>query len=161
MPSILVVCTANQCRSPLAAALLRRRLADNPQRTGGQVVSAGTWVRPHAPAAPLMVQVAEEWGIDLRQHQAQEVNAALLADQALVVVMERGQKEALALEFPSVASRLYLLSELAGPAYDVADPMQSSLDDYRATALELDGLIARGLPRIIALATSIPDKVTR
>ena len=161
MPSILVVCTANQCRSPLAAALLRRRLADSPQPAGWQVASAGTWVRPQAPAAPLMAQVAEEWGIDLHQHLAQEVSAGLLADQTLVLVMERGQKEALALEFPSMASRLYLLSELAGPAYDVADPMQSSLDDYRATAQELDDLIARGLPRILALATNIPDTVTR
>ena len=161
MPSILVVCTANQCRSPMAAALLRRRLADSPQPAGWQVASAGTWVRPHAPAAPTMVQVAEEWGINLREHQAQEVSAGLLADQALVVVMERGQKEALALEFPWVAARLQLLSELAGPVYDVADPIDSSLDDYRATAQELDDLIARGLPRIIALATNIPDTVTR
>lgn len=161
MPSILVVCTANQCRSPMAAALLRRRLADSPQPAGWHVASAGTWARPQASAALLMAQVAEEWGIDLRGHQAQEVSAELLADQDLVVVMERGQKEAIALEFPWVAARLYLLSELTGPAYDVADPIDQALDDYRATAQELDDLVNRGLARMIALSTNIPDKVTR
>ncbi len=157
MPSILVVCTANQCRSPMAAALLRRRLADSPHREGWRVTSAGTWVQPQAPAASLMQRVAQEWGIDLRGHQAQEVGEPLLADQDLVVVMERGQKEALAIEFPWVAPRLYLLSELAGPAYDVADPIDQAFDDYRATAQELDDLIGRGLTRIIDLATHRPD----
>lgn len=155
MPAILVVCTANQCRSPVAAALLRRRLTDSPHPGPWQVASAGTWARPNAPAAALMVQVAEEWGIDLRDHRAQEVNAQLLAEQDLVLVMERGQKEALALEFPWVTPRLHLLSELAGPAYDVADPIDQALDDYQATAQELDELIERGLARMIALGSGV------
>jgi len=136
----------------MAAALLRQRLADTPHASGWDIASAGTWARPQAPAASLMQQVAQDWGIDLGGHQAQEVSATLLAAQDLVVVMERGQKEALALEFPWVAPRLYLLSELAGPAYDVADPIDQALDDYRATAQELDDLIGRGLARIVALA---------
>lgn len=138
----------------MAAALLRRRLADSPHPDAWRVASAGTWVRPQAPAAFLMQQVARDRGIDLSDHQAQEVNLALLQDQDLVLVMERGQKEALALEFPWVASRLYLLSELAGPAYDVADPIDQALEGYRATAQELDDLISRGLARMIALCAA-------
>ncbi len=152
MPSILIVCTANQCRSPLAAALLRQRLASHIPPLHWQVESAGTWARPAAPAAPAMQRIAQEWGIDLTAHRAKEVDGPLLARQDLILVMEQGHKEALSLEFPSIASRIHLLSALAGHAYDVVDPIDRSLDDYRATALELDDLIARGLPRLLALA---------
>jgi len=57
-PSVLVVCTGNLCRSPLAEALLRRRL----QEAGldADVASAGTAAPPDATPDPKLQRVATE-----------------------------------------------------------------------------------------------------
>ena len=47
MDSVLMVCSANICRSPLAAALWRERAAY------GRVASAGIDARPGLPADPV------------------------------------------------------------------------------------------------------------
>jgi protein-tyrosine phosphatase len=54
-------------------------------------------------------------------------------------------------EFPHLASRIYLLSEMAGEFLPVEDPYGGSLEEYEKTAAELDALIERGLARILSL----------
>lgn len=45
MPSVLFVCTANMCRSPMAMVLFRRRLDQAGLASGWRVESAGAWAR--------------------------------------------------------------------------------------------------------------------
>jgi protein-tyrosine-phosphatase len=66
--------------------------------------------------------------------------------------MEQGQKEALRYEFPEAAERIFLLSELSGRPYDVADPTGKTATDYETTAVELDRLLFLGLTKIVQLA---------
>jgi len=154
MPSILIICTANQCRSPLAEVLLQRQLSERDSTTQWTVESAGTWATAARPAHVQMRKVAEETGLDLSQHRARNVETLALASYDLILTMEQSHKEALQVEFPAVRKRIYQLTEMVGLSYDVADPIGGPIDDFRGTLHELKRLITFGLPRIIELASA-------
>jgi protein-tyrosine phosphatase len=152
MPTVLFICTANICRSPAAEVLfadwLRRRAIPGEW----QVSSAGTWADDDAPAATYSREILAERGLDLAAHRARRVDAALLAEANLVVCMTRTHQEALRAEFPAAAERIVLLSALAGPAFDVADPYGGPRDGYVAMIAELEDLFERGGEQLVAAA---------
>ena len=152
MPKILIVCTANQCRSPLAEELLRQQLRATYPAQAWQVESAGTWATSGRSAHPDMRTVAAEFGLDLAAHRARNVDNVDLAAYDLILTMEQSHKEALQIEFPSIRNRVFLLSEMLGVTYDIPDPIGGPLEDYRTTVKELTRLLKLSLPRITELA---------
>jgi len=153
MPTILFVCTANICRSPVAEALF----ADWVRRQGlpgeWRVRSAGTWAEAGAPASSYSREVLAEQGLDLAAHRAQRVEGPLLAEADLVLCMTRSHAEALRAEFPQYAERIRLLSHMVGFSYDVADPYGGPRRGYEEMVTELRDLVERGGPQMVALAS--------
>jgi protein-tyrosine-phosphatase len=150
MPHILVVCTANICRSPVAEAFLRDRLSRQ-GLTGWTVSSAGTWAEPGRPAAQFSRILMARQGINLDQHRARLVEEADLAQAHLVLTMEPGHAEALRVEFPHYASKVFLFSEMIGLRFSIADPYGGPLTGYQRMIDELEKLVDEGLPRIVEL----------
>lgn len=75
MPSVLLVCLGNICRSPTAAAVLRHELA-RAGATGVHVESAGTGSYHEGdPADGRSVRHAKLRGVDLSAHRARAVRA--------------------------------------------------------------------------------------
>ncbi len=158
MPSVLFVCTANQIRSPFAAALFRDKLAERGMDLRAwRVESAGTWTEPGFPAMPAAVDMARRWGLDLSQHRSRMVSWGLLRRFDLVLVMEQGQKEALQVEFPQIAERVALLSEMCGPPFDIRDPIGRSRRTLEDAYTLIDDLLTRGLDAIIR-RTALPPE---
>jgi protein-tyrosine phosphatase len=161
MPSVLFVCLANRFRSPLAAAYLHRCLEKFPGSEDWSIESAGTWTEEGLPADKRALKEARGWGIDLKNHHSRQVDAAMIARNNLILVMDAGQKEALQIEFPKARSRIYLLSEMADDtSRDVADPYGPGRVPHNEIIVDLFDLIKRGLDRIIRLA-SVPDPTHR
>ncbi len=156
MPNIVVVCTANICRSPVGEAVLRQRLAEQEspagQETRWMITSAGTWADRGQAASTFSVELMAEQGLDISEHGSQPVTRALLNDSDLLLCMETGHAEALRAEFPRQAYKIHVLSEMAGPAYSVSDPYGGPRTDYQRMVAEVSGLIDAGLPRIIESA---------
>lgn len=151
MAHILVVCTANICRSPVAMALLRDRLA----RQGlddWTVASAGTWAVARRGAAHYSRAVMAQSGLDIDDHVARMVSEPLLEEADLVLCMEEGHVEALQQEFPAQAYKVHPITEMAGPVYSIADPYGGQYIDYQRMAAEMASVIDRGLEQIIARA---------
>jgi len=148
LPTILVVCTANQCRSPAAAALLQRHLPVQDPNREWRILSAGVWAHENLPADARMCTVAAEWGLDLEGHRSRSVDQELLAASHLVLTMEVGQCEALRSEFPAYAQRIHCFAELIGIRYDIADPIGRSVEVYRATLRELERIVSTGGARL-------------
>ena len=155
MPTILFVCTANICRSPVAQALFADWVRRQDLPGDWQVLSAGTWAEPGAEAANYAREVLGEQGLNLAAHRAQVVDKALMARADLVLCMTRSHLEALRAEFPQRARSVALLSNMVGGSYDVADPYGGPRRGYVTMVNELRDLIEQGGARIVAVATSV------
>ncbi len=154
MPSILIVCTGNICRSPMGMALLRSKFAERDETRDWVVESAGTWAPDGSHASEHGITAMRERGLEAHvlPHRARSVTAAMLQRFDLVLTMTQSQKEALGVEFPEAREKIYLLSEMVDEHWDVDDPIGGPLEAYRKTAALLDDVLDRGLERIIALA---------
>jgi protein-tyrosine-phosphatase len=152
MPTLLLVCAANRCRSPLAAALLTRLLHTSAVAPSApslwRVESAGLYAEPGLPATPYTVTVAREIGLDLAAHRARRIDDLTLADYALIVTMEESQAHALAAAYPGRAAAISALGHLLNLRMDVEDPTGQGLHAHRALRSLLERYLAAALPRL-------------
>ncbi len=157
MTTILVVCTGNICRSPMAAGLLRARLKEDEERRDWCVVSAGTWASEGRPPSAYAIAEMDERGIDIRAHRSRSLNAELMEKADLILVMTRNHAEALSVAFPEQDHKAYVLSEMVGHVYDISDPYGGTRLEYSYIAQELEQLIDEGYDRIVSLAEETSD----
>jgi protein-tyrosine-phosphatase len=146
---ILLVCTGNICRSPLAAALLERALAERGIE-GIAVSSAGTGAWDGAPASEGAYLVGLERGLDLSSHRARLLTRELVDAADLVLTMARHHRARV--DELGGEGHVSVLGEYAGRDGDdaeVSDPFGGDLDVYRDTCSELEGLLQAAVDRIV------------
>ena len=117
-----------------------------------RVESSGTWAINGEPAAINTQKVLEARGIDIRSYRSRLITRELMRQFNLILTMERGHKEALSIEFPDLAGRVHLLSEMVGDVYDINDPIGGPLVDFQDTAKEIDQIFSDGFEKIEALS---------
>ncbi|PYO28133.1 MAG: low molecular weight protein arginine phosphatase [Gemmatimonadetes bacterium] len=146
---MLLVCTGNICRSPLAAALLERALSERGSE-GLDVSSAGTGAWDGAPVSEGAYLVGLERGLDLSGHRARLLTRELVEGADLVLTMARHHRARV--DELGGEGRVFVLGEYAGREGDeaeVSDPFGGYLDVYRDTCTELEGLIQAAVERIV------------
>jgi len=151
MPGILFVCTANRYRSPIAEAYFREILSRQGLESSWEVRSAGTWTEDGWPPMPEAVEIAAQYGLDIRQHRSSVISEPLIRGADLVLVMESGQKEALQVEFSVYRAKIRMLSEVVnGLAVDLPDPVRYASD--HSIIPELIKMLETGSEKILAAA---------
>lgn len=167
---VLMVCSGNTCRSPMAEALLAHHLAE--RGVAARVHSAGTlgW---GGPATANSIAVLAERGVDLGYHESRRLDAGLVVGADLVLGMTRDHVGGVLNYDPTAVDRAFVIGEVvrladkvgplrprqkvrdwteelatlrpAGrlalrPGDEIADPVGEPIEVYRATADRLDVL---------------------
>lgn len=148
MPSILFICTANQCRSPMAEVIGRDLLTRAYPDTAWRVGSAGVRAVDGYPATPASATVAGRHGFDLSRHTSRALTAERAQESDLLVTMTGAHKQAILRSFPQAKERVFTLGELSGRNADVEDPIGMPLEEYVRTYDLLVEWITAALPRI-------------
>lgn len=138
----------------MAGALFQKILRDAGIVDQWHIETAGTWARDGYSAARHAQAVMREYGLDISEHRSRMVTEELLTNADIILTMERGQKEALSVEFPHVSDRVFLLSEAikGPPGWDIHDPIGHSRSAFRDTAHELEELLVTGISELEQLA---------
>ncbi len=131
---VLCLCSANRCRSPMAAGLLITRLGPS---AGVEVTSAG-FGPAGEPVLPEAARVMSELGIDIGDHRSRTVTPEMIVASGLAVTMTATQAvEALAMA-PEAWTRVYPIAELVrrGRLQSAPAPGQDLQDWLRTVAAE-------------------------
>jgi len=116
----------------MAEALLRKRLADKNQNI--QVASAGVGALVGHDADATAKELMNEIGIDISNHCARHLNAELLSEYDLVLVMERGHIKAVHTIAPLSRGRVHLLGKWSD--FEIPDPYKQPRHEFEVV-LEL------------------------
>jgi protein-tyrosine phosphatase len=121
MASVLVVCTGNICRSPIAEGMIRAGF----ERAGGsepvEVSSAGTNGWEGSAAMPESVEAAAERGVDISRHVARRLTDDMLNGADLILCMAHDHRAIVGSERPDLADRTFTLKELVRLLEDLPD----------------------------------------
>jgi len=131
---IIVVCTGNTCRSPMAEGLLKHYLPDEIQ-----VISRGLMVFQRDEANPFAVRTMKEKGIDISKHRSHPFNDEEINSKTLILTMTKRHKSVI-LQY-GIKGHLYTIKEFIGQTGDVEDPYGGTMDVYRACANELEEIV--------------------
>jgi protein-tyrosine phosphatase len=151
MIEILVLCTANICRSPMAGALLARELT----AAGDSVLvrSAATAGRDGIPPPAEVVSVMAAYGRDVSGHRSQVATAGDLGGADLVLAMTREHLRHAVVVAPATWPRAFTLRELV---------RRGDLAGRRQPEEALPGWLARvhaGRSRTALLGDSAEDDI--
>jgi len=112
MTAVIVVCTGNVCRSPIAEGLMRRATEHRTVEAPITVSSAGTAGWEGSPAMPEAVEAAAERGVDISGHVATRLRPGMAAVADLVLCMAAEHRDQIASDEPQAVDRAFTLKEL-------------------------------------------------
>jgi protein-tyrosine-phosphatase len=149
---ILVVCTGNICRSPMAEGFLREELADRGIQSI-TVSSCGVAAWDGGQATVEAVEAMHERGIDIGGHAARRLAHWMLEETDLVLTMAVEHREAVDRMDPEVADRAFTIKELVA----ILDALPHPLPGDPAAQLE-HGVRAAATLRAEGRAPEILDE---
>ena len=163
---VLLLCTANVCRSPTAEYLARDQLGSS-----DWIFRSAGFLESGRASSSELIRVLDERGIDLRRHRSYKVDLASLQAADLVITMEGSHVQRATALWPGVLEKIVPLRQAAtlidsspvrpssiqellqvvvsqrdhadylGTRWDVADPFGRSLQVYRRSVAEIESLM--------------------
>lgn len=132
--NVLVVCTGNICRSPMAEVLLQdyARRRSRPM----EVRSASVMGLQGHPAHKNSIKVMDEIGLDLTKHRSQPVTTELMEWSDYVLVMEFHHATKLRDRYPDHDDKIMMMGSFGG-YMEIKDPLGWWKGPFKACRAEL------------------------
>ncbi len=130
---ILVICTANICRSPMAERLLGHALGAEPEPWRSfEIVSAGIGATEGQPASENSVWALRKVGLDLSDHRSRAASRELIQSSDCVFGMTRSHLEAVQMIAGDRTPPCHLFREFCADEPEIPDPFGGSVSEYEA-----------------------------
>ena len=145
---VLIMCSGNTCRSPLAAAALKLELGPDAERV--EIQSAGTAAWEGQPASEGALDVARRAGLDLTSHRSRRATPPLVRGADLVLVMEREHQHAVQ-SLGADPDRTHVMSDWpppGAPDMPVVDPYGGSSEAYEECWRRIRRHVERIVPHV-------------
>ena len=153
--SILLVCTGNTCRSPIAEGIAKKVAAEY-NVNNFKISSAGTGAINGLPATDYAIAAAKHWDVDISKHRSKTLNKKLIKASDLILAMSSEHIEVVLALDRSALPRAYMFKGFPQPysamQERVEDPIGGSLEQYNQTFLELDEVLRKKFPHIVELS---------
>ncbi len=144
---VLFVCTGNSCRSPMAAALLKK--AAQEKNLNIDVDSCGVTAFSGMGASREAIDVLRRVGIDIFGHKSKPLNEELINWADLILVMEKGHKNRVLKDWPEAGNKVFLLTEFAkSEEKDIIDPVGKPSEVYEGLLMDLTFYLNKIIDRI-------------
>ena len=154
--SVLFVCLGNICRSPFAEVIAAKRA--NSGSGDIRFMSAGIHTKQAAEPPEHARNVAEMFGVSLRDHRPRMLTRELIDACDMIVVMETSQLELLRTTYSEYRDRVFLLSLFEEGAsglerYAIADPFGLPRAAFEQCFQRIDRAVA-------ALLATVSDRAS-
>jgi protein-tyrosine phosphatase len=115
---------------------------------GHEFQSAGISVTPGSRASKHAVEAMAARGLDIEHRAARQVNAQMVLEAGVVLVMTEAQKQSLREDLPQHAAKIRTIGEFARIGGDVEDPYGGMSMEYERVAAQLEELVGLVLDRL-------------
>jgi len=138
---VLFVCTGNTCRSPMAQAMMLRKITERFSGISvhGEIsvvaLSAGVSAFGGDPASHGAAAAIRGFGASLDHHQSTQLNSNLVDQADLILAMGTRHRHVIVSQWPNVAHKVHLI---APNGSEIADPYGGPLEVYQKCAQQLD-----------------------
>ena len=140
---VLIICTGNSCRSPMAEGWLRHEIEKKGLSSAIEVASCGTGARDGIPCTPEAELVLRNREIDFSQFRSRLCRRGDLWASDLVIAMAGQHAEAVAKLWPAAREKTITL--------DVEDPIGMGMQVYEKTLLDIETKMKQYMNRILQL----------
>ena len=145
MLNLLMICTGNICRSPIAEGLAP--IIGSELGLTVYTKSAGTLGLRDRPADPKSVKVCSEVNVDISNHRSQAITQELVDWATYILVMERRHASHLRKHYAQVDDKIMELGTFSGQS-SVPDPIGGWTYKFRGCRKQIDKALRNFLRQI-------------